>query len=206
MLVAGSALAVVSTWAIGMASARLRDSHDSSKREMGRLAPIPFVGPIILATGGGVRGLYSWLAIAQGSGLALTAIGAINLSRHRRLGHDLGFRRVGAETGVLALTQGAVWLGVTWGLTFGFAGNGGRRDAFERRLQVPLIGGIWAAPVAPNYTRGYLGLTSSAVQIAAASAIVFGAVVLSKHRKGGRLSVLPVPTPEGAQLVAAMRF
>lgn len=206
MLVTGVALTLVSTWGAGFASARLRDSDDSSQRDTGRLVPIPFAGPIILATGGGTRGLFSVLAMAQGGGLAFTALGAINVSRHRRLGHDLGFRRVGRDTGVLALTQGVVWLGVSWGMTFGFSGNRGRRDAFARRLQAPIIGGIWAAPRAPDYTRGYLGLTSSAIQIASASAIVFGAIVLSKQRKRNTLTVLPVPTAEGGQLVAAMRF
>lgn len=100
-----------------------------------------------------------------------------------------------------------MWLSITWGMTFGFSRARAKSgDAFAGRLQAPLIGGIWAAPLAPNYTRGYLGLTSSAVQIASASAIVFGAVVLRKRRKAKRLSVVPVPTHDGAHVVAAMRF
>jgi hypothetical protein len=189
-----------------MVASRYLDSDSATKQRMGRLLPIPFAGPVAVAASGR-RAAYpiAMLGIAQGAGLSFLAIGSVGLSRHRRLGHDRV--RPLHSTGVLALTQGAMWLTISWSMTLGYSLSRARAgDVFARRLQVPIIGGVLAAPRAPDYTRGYLGLTSSAVQLAAASALVFGAVVLSKHRKRSPLAVLPVPTPDGAQLMAATRF
>jgi len=207
-VVAGAVLTSLSTWSTGMVASRYLDSRDATKQGMGRVLPIPFVGPIVAAAKtNGVRRYISALGLIQGAGLSFLTIGAISMSRHRRRGHPTDVRNPNKATGVLALTQGVMWLSVTWGMTFGFSrARAQEGDAFSRRLQVPLIGGIWAAPLAPNYTRGYLGLTSNAIQIVSASAIVFGAVVLGRRRARSRLSVMPVPTAEGAQLVAAMRF
>ncbi len=206
-LVAGGVLSALSTWSTGMVASRYLDSRSATKQAMGRVLPIPFAGPILAAAIGDRPQQYvATLGMMQGAGFSFLTIGAVSLSRHRRLGHDRP-PKPNNSTGVLALTQGVMWLSVTWGMTFGFSrdrAKGG--DAFARRLQAPLVGGILAAPLAPNYTRGYLGLTSSAIQIASASAVVFGAVVLSKHRRRNRLSLMPIPTPEGAQIVAAMRF
>ena len=105
------------------------------------------------------------------------------------------------------MTQGILWLTISWGMTYGFSRERAESGhEFSRRMQAPLIGGFWAAPVAPNYTQGYLGLTSSAVQIASATAIIVGAVAVSARRRQRRLSFMPMPTPDGGQVVASMRF
>lgn len=207
-VVAGAILTAASTWTSGMIASRFLDSSNPTKQAMGRVLPISFAGPIAAAAmGEATHQPLGMLGVLQGSGLSFLAVGAVSMARHRRLGHDRPRSNRSHSTGVLALTQGVMWFSITWGMTFGFSRPGAREgEEFDRRLQVPIVGGIWAAPQAPNYTRGYLGLTSSAIQIASASAVVFGAVVLGKHRKRSRLSLMPLPTPEGAQLVAAMRF
>ena len=209
VFVTGVVLTALSTWSSGMLASRYLDSNSATKRGMGRVLPIPFAGPIAAAAMGGDRMQYplATLGMIQGAGLSLLTIGAVSMSRHRRLGRPRDVRKRNSSTGALVLTQGVMWLCVSWGMTYGFSrvrAKGG--DPFARRLQAPIIGGIWAASRAPNYTRAYLGLTSSAIQMASASAIVFGAVALSRHRKRNTLMVMPVPTPEGGQLVAAMRF
>lgn len=207
-LVAGAVLTGLSTWASGMVASRYLDSTDATRQQMGRVLPIPFAGPIAAAGIGSREQRYlATLGMVQGAGLSFLTIGAVSLSRRRRLKRFDHPPARNHSTGVLALTQGVMWLSITWGMTFGFSrARASDGDAFARRLQVPLVGGFFAAPLAPNYTRGYLGLTSSAVQIASASAIVFGAVVLGKRRNTKQLSVVPVPTRDGAQLVAAIRF
>lgn len=192
-----------------MFASRYLDSNSATKRDMGRVLPIPFAGPIAAAAMGGDRMQYSLatLGMLQGAGLSLLTIGAVSMSRHRRLGPPRDVRKHNSATGALVLTQGVMWLGVSWGMTYGFSrARAKRSDPFARRLQAPIIGGIWAASRAPDYTDGYLGLTSSAIQIASASAVIFGAVAVSKRRKRNALMVMPVLTPEGGQLVAAMRF
>lgn len=207
-ILAGAMLTALGTWSSGMIASRYLDSNSAAKQGIGRVLPIPFAGPIAAAAmGPRAHSAIATLGMLQGAGLSFLAIGSLSLSRHRRLGHDRDVPKRNDSTGVIALTQGVMWLSITWGMTYGLSRPRAKQgDRFARRLQAPLIGGIWAAPLAPNYTRGYLGLTSSAVQIASASVIVFGAVVLRKHRMRNRLSIIPVPTPEGAQLVAAMRF
>ncbi len=205
-VVAGTILTALGTWSSGLVASRYLDSDSPAKQRMGRLLPIPLAGPVAVAATGR-RAAYpaTALGIAQGAGLSLLAIGSVGLSRHRRLGHNRV--RPAHSTGVLALTQGAMWLTISWSMTLGYSLSRARAgDVFARRLQVPLIGGLWAAPRAPDYTRGYLGLTSSTVQLAAASALVVGAVLVSKPRKRTPLAVLPLPTPDGAKLMAAMRF
>ena len=207
-VIGGAMLTAISTWSSGMIASRYLDSSSTAKQGMGRVLPIPFAGPIAAAAmGDPTQQPLAALGVLQGGGLSFLAVGAVSLARHRRLGHERHFLNRRQSIGVLALTQGVMWFSITWGMTFGFSRPGAKDgEEFDRRLQIPIVGGIWAAPQAPNYTRGYLGLTSSAIQIASASAVLFGAVVLGKHRKRNRLSVMPVPTPEGAQLVAAMRF
>lgn len=208
--VGGGAVATALTlWPAGMASARLRDSRSPQSRALGRYLPIPVAGPIIAATRG-EKEHYPLLALSlyQGLAISMLTIGAVSVDRHRRR------RKADGETWtpknsteVLLMTQGITWLAVSWGMTFGFARERAKSGhEFSRRMQVPLVGGFLAAPVAPNYTQGYLGLTSSAVQIASATAVVFGAIAVSRRRRQRKLSVIPMPTRDGAQLVASMRF
>ncbi|MGH1344304.1 MAG: hypothetical protein ACRBN8_22285 [Nannocystales bacterium] len=206
-VVAGAVLTGLSTWSSGMIASRYLDSRNATQQARGRVLPIPFAGPIVAAAmGTRTQQPIAALGVIQGAGLSFLTIGAVSLARHRRLGHRRGPLIFNKATGVLALTQGVMWLSVSWGMTFGFSRTRAKSgDAFARRLQVPIIGGLWAAPIAPSYTRGYLGLTSSAIQIASAAGVVFGAVMLRKHHKN-RLSVMPMPTPEGPRLVASMRF
>ena len=205
----GAVATTLTLWPAGMASARLRDSRNPRRAALGRYLPIPVAGPVITA----IRGdkplaPLAVLGIYQGLSISMLTIGAVSMHRHRRRDRAEGKTWTPkSSTGVILMTQGILWLTISWGMTYGFSRERAESGhEFSRRMQAPLVGGFWAAPVAPNYTQGYLGLTSSAVQIASATAIVVGTVAISARRRQRRLSFMPVPTPDGGQLVASMHL
>ncbi len=209
MLLGGAVGTVGFTWISGLVTGLYLDSADESKRDAGRFMPIPFAGPLIAgARGDDEERVIASLGVYQSAAIAILTVGAVSEFRHRQFDRAEGrTRRVDKSTGVLLITQGVMWLGLSYGVTLGLSRRraaGG--DEFNRRMQAPLVGGILAAPVAPNYTRGYLGLTSSAVQLASATCIALGAVAIAHRRRSQRLSILPLPQPDGATITASMRF
>lgn len=205
----GAVATTLTLWPAGMAAARLRDSRNPRRAALGRYLPIPFVGPIITAARGDkTQYPFAALALYQGLSISMLTIGAVSLHRHRRRDRAEGRTwKPKSSTGVILMTQGILWLTISWGMTYGFSRERAKSGhEFSQRMQAPLIGGFWAAPVAPNYTQGYLGLTSSAVQLAAATAVVVGAVGLSRRRRQRALSLMPVPTPDGGRVVASLVF
>ncbi len=210
MLLGGALGTAGMTWISGLVAARYLDSGDASLREAGRLMPIPVAGPIIAASASDdpEQRVVASLGVYQGVSIAILTIGAVSEHRHRQLDRFEGRpRRVDKSSGVLLVTQGIVWLGLSYGMTYGFSADRAKRgDAFSRRMQVPLVGGFLAAADSPDYTRGFLGLTSSAVQLASAACIAVGATAIARRRRSQRLSILPLPQPDGATITASMRF
>lgn len=206
MVIGGAITTALSTWGIGLVSAVYLDSPDPARRRAGQMMPIPVAGPIIAAAEGDeeMRPLAP-LGVYQGAGLALLTVGSISLARHRR--DEETRRQTSQGTGVILITQGVMWLAISWGMTYGFSkSRADAGDVFSQRLQLPIVGGLLAAPHAPTYTRGYLGLTSTAFQLLSAGAIVSGAVMVASHKRRRNMSLLPVPSPEGGHVVFAMRF
>jgi len=206
MVIGGAVATAVTTWAGGMVAATFLDSSDPERRRAGRLMPLPVAGPILAAaTSDSELRPVATMGVYQGAGLAILTVGAVSLSRHRRA--DDHPWRPDKSSGVILITQGVMWLGISWGMTYGFAHENAKAgDPFAQRLQVPVVGGLLAAPRAPSYTRGYLGLTSSAFQLLSAGAIVFGATSIAVDRKRRHMSLLPVPSRDGGQVMFAMRF
>lgn len=206
--IGGAVATTLTLWPAGMAAARLRDSRNPRRAALGRYLPIPVAGPIITAARGDKTQPLAALGVYQGLTISMLTIGAVSLHRHRRRERAEGETWIPTNaTGVILMTQGILWLSISWGMTYGFSRERAKSGhEFSRRMQAPLVGGFWAAPVAPNYTQGYLGLTSSAVQLAAATAVVVGAVGLSRRRRQRAISFMPVPTPDGGQLVASLVF
>ncbi len=208
-VIGGVITTALTVWSGGITAASMLDSDDPAVRARGRWLAIPVYGPLAVAAGGDkrVRPIGS-MSVYQGVGIALTSVGAVSLYRHRRIDREEGaLRRANTSTGLILITQGMMWLSLSWGMTYGFSRQRAKKgDEFARRMQVPLVGGILAAPEAPSHTRGYLGLTSSGFQLLSAAAIVSGAVIVSRSRKPRNLTVLPMPSRDGAGVVAAMRF
>jgi len=211
MVIGGAVGTAVMTWTAGLVAARLLDTPDPTRQAMGRRLVLPVAGPALAAAEGpdDARAIAS-LSVYQAASIAVLTVGATSLVRRRRYEQARGeWKPASSNTGALLASQGIVWFGMTWGMTFGFARDKAKRgDPFSRRMQVPLVGGLLAAPHAPNHTRGYLGLTATALQLSAAALLTTGAVMIARHRKRRRAEVtlLPVPTRGGGQLNAAIRF
>lgn len=206
MVIGGTLSSAVTLWAAGMVSASLLDSSNPGRRQAGRLVPLPVAGPVLAAAGGDeeLRPVAP-LGVYQAASLAVLAVGSTSLARHHRAGHEP--RRPDKPTGVILLSQGVMWLSISWGVTYGFSRQSAKAgDPFAQRLQVPLVGGFLAATRAPTYTRGYLGLSSSAFQLLSAGVIAYGVATVASHRQRRNLALVPMPSRDGGQVVVTMRF
>ena len=189
-------------WGGGLLSAALVDQGD---RGAGAIA-VPVVGPIVYGAraGDGMLTPMVWASAHQAAAITLLTVGSVSLSRHRRLGYTSP--QLSENGGIALIASGALVLTLIAGPTFGFAHRLADNDPYMRRLQIPIVGGIAAAPEAPSYMAGYLGLTSSAIQLMSVGAIAYGGYVVANHRKHPNLSLLPMPSREGGQVVFAMQF
>lgn len=209
MALSGASVVVGLGWAAGLVAAKHLDSDSPRQRDLGRLIPVPVVGPALAAQRGSKDRIpLAVLSGYQAAAWTLTTIGVVSWARHGREDHTPR-SRLKKTTGALILTQGVMFLVTSYGMTVGFTRSRlGDDGAFARRMVTPVVGPLWATSVAPDYTRGYWAVTSGAFQLASVGAIVWGSTILARHRRQQRrnVSVLPMPTRDGPRVVATVRF
>lgn len=211
MVIGGAVVTAGFLGGSALLGAVLLDSGDPARQRMGRVLPIPFVGPFLAATraSGQRPGPFVALGVEQLLAASILTVGAVTLHRHRAIERDLGERRdLGTSAAVGMVTGGMMATMLTYGMTLGFARERARQgDPFARRLQIPLVGGFAAAARAPSHVRGFGALTSSTLQLGGVAVTTIGAVVLARKRTRGRpVAVVPFGDATGVHVSATWRF
>lgn len=193
--------------------ASLLDAGDDVRRSMGRVLPIPFVGPFLAASRAREAAQKPAPVIALGFeqlvSAAVLTVGAVSLHRHRTLERARGeTRRIETKTAVGMTAGGVTMFMLTYGLTLGFNRERARLgDPYARRMQVPLVGGYLAAAHAPSHVRGFGALTNSTLQLGAAAVTTIGAIALGRERARRRqVAVMPFGDATGVHVTATWRF
>lgn len=189
------------------------DDEDPARRAMGRVLPLPFVGPFIAASRARAArekpGAFVALGVEQLVAASVLTIGAVSLHRHRTLERARGEqRRISSNAAVGMVTGGITATMLTYGLTLGLSRQRAKQgDPFARRLHIPLVGGFAAAAVAPSHVRAFGALTTSTLQLGGVAVTTIGAVVLGRKRARGRpVAVVPFGDATGVHVSATWRF
>lgn len=213
MLFGGGAALLGLVWAGGMIGAAYRDGDRHVDRDLGRVMPYPLVGPFMAARRRGIPGrdkfVFGLLGVEQWAAYGITLAGALGVSAHRKYDRYHRIERHASKSTIVALTAGGLaGLVLTYGMSVGFS-EGHRRAGgpYGRQFYVPLVGGIMAAPHAPNNRVAVGALTSSALQIASAGALATGiALSVRRNRRKRHLTVMPSAGRGHAFVTATLRF
>jgi hypothetical protein len=196
-----------------LAGAVLLDDANPERRAIGRVLPIPLVGPFLSVTRARAADRkvapFVALGVEQAVAIAVLGVGATSLARHHRHERARGeAHRTGEQTAAGMLAGGVTMFALTYGLTLGFNIERARLgDPFARRLQIPLVGGFLAAAHAPSHVRGFGGLTSGTLQLGSVAVATIGAVVLArKSARRRQAAVLPSADATSVHVTAAWRF
>jgi|GEM_PF-1747198 len=210
-LLGGAALTGAMVWSAGLVAASKLDSGESNNREVGRVLPIPVVGPFIATnlSDDEDRGLFAVQGLAQMFSLSMMITGAVAVHQHRM--HDAATGKehnVKASTAAGMIGGGLALAILSYGMTVGLTGTHRRlRPTYGRRFYIPVFGGIAAAPQAPSNTAGVGALTSSAVQMTGVGLAAAGiALMVRRNRRKHRVTLTPSFGRGHAQLNATVRF
>ncbi len=213
MLLAGSLMTAGFVWGPGLVAASKLDSGTANDREVGRVLPVPIVGPFIAAnvTNGTKKDKagYAFVGVAQMIGISLLSVGAVGVHRNRMYDAATGKQRdIKTTTLVGMISGGLVASGLLYGMTVGFSSEVRRTDPrYGRRFLIPVFGGIAAAPRAPSNMAAVGALTSSALQVAGVGLATAGIVLaVRQSNRKARWAVMPSFGRDHARLTASVRF
>lgn len=213
MMIGGGIATAGFLWGSALVGANQLDQPDPARRSMGRVLPIPFVGPFLAASRerpGRARAPFVALGLEQLASAAVLTVGAVSLHRHRMADRAEGVqRRLDPKIGAGLIAGGVSAAMLTYGITLGVARERARQgDPFARRLQIPVVGGFVAAARAPTHVRGFGALTSSALQIGGLALTGVSAFLLSRNERASRrpVAVVPFGDAQSVHVSAAWRF